>query len=340
MSRQRPIPAPGSWQYLTVLACLACLLGGHHSTPAAAAFAVIALILPAAASAEIDVTGKDLRPSQESCTIDGAKITLDVDRSVVLTGDSVKATLVAYGDSATPVAVEISVLHSENHAGEPAEIAATRIAHRTVRLTPAPDGGLPVVTTLKLGQRLKNRGLIDEFKIFIVAPGTPFPESSVGDKARPGFSQVTQDGAAALVDVLGWSGNTIAMKIEATSPVTLDAPFTIAVRLTNTSGRILPYEFQVQLTADDALGPPLSGLEIVRIEDPADPDLGPRPWAKRAEHVARFRVTPHTDTRHLVLVAKALVHDPNRLGPRFVGGAIDAVSFDAASAAKPAVEHK
>ncbi|HEX4423247.1 MAG TPA: hypothetical protein VH165_35295 [Kofleriaceae bacterium] len=304
------------------------------STPVAAAFAVIALILPAAASAEIDVTGKELRPSQESCTIDGVKITLDVDRSVVLTGDSVQATLVAYGDSPKPVTVEISVLHSENHAGEPAELTATRIAHRTVRLTPSPAGGPPVATTLKLGERLKTRGLIDEFKIFIAAPGTPFPDASVGDQERPGFSQVTQDGAAALVDVLGWSGNTLTMKIEATSPVTLDAPFTIAVRLTNTSGRNLPDELQVQLIADDALGPPLSGLEIVRIEDPAEPDLSPRPWSKRAERVARFRVTPHTDTRHLVLLAKALVHDPDRIGPRFVAGAIDAVAFDASPQAR------
>jgi hypothetical protein len=300
-----------------------------------AAFAVFGLILPSTASAEIDVTGKQLARAQESCTIDGAQITLDVDRSVVVTGDSVKATLIAYGESTQPVAVEISTLHSENHDGEPAEIAARRIAHQVVHLTPTPHGGPPVVTTLKLGSRLRHRALIDEFHIFIAAPGTPVPDGSVGDPDRPGFSQVAATGSAAITSVLGWSGDNLDMKIEATGPVTLDAPFTVAVRLTNTSGRSLPRELWVELTAADAFGPGITELEIKRVEDPADPDDGSRPWPPRAVHVARFRVTPHTTTRHLVFLAKALVHDPRKLGPALLAGAIEGAAFDAAEPRGP-----
>lgn len=95
-------------------------LGVRHSSAlaSAVALAALALVVPAAASAEIDVTGKGLRPVQQSCTIDGVRVTLGVDRPVVLTGDSVKATLVADGDVGKQVAVEVSTLHSENHAGD------------------------------------------------------------------------------------------------------------------------------------------------------------------------------------------------------------------------------
>jgi hypothetical protein len=302
--------------------------------------AVLALVLPSTASAEIDVTGKEIRPAQQEFAIGGVRVTLDVDRAVALTGDSVKATLVAYGDAGAQLAVEVSTLHSENHAGDPMDVAPTRIAHPILQLTAAPGGGPPVVAAVRLGKRLPHRAWIDRFAIFVAAPGAPVPDEPIESSDRPGSWKVLQTGGAAVVPVLGWSGDSIDMKIEPIGPVTVDAPFTIAVRLTNTSGRSLPRDLPVELIAADTFGPWLSELAIVRIDDPADPDDGPRPWPRRAVHVARFRVTPHTATRHLVFLAKVLVHDPSKLGPAWLAGAIEGAAFDAAEPAAPPAERK
>jgi hypothetical protein len=299
-------------------------------------FAVLALVLPSSASAEIDATGKELRPVQRSCTIDGVRITLDVDRSVVLTGDTVKATLVADGEAGKRVAVEVTTLHSENHAGDPADIGPRRIAHRIVQLTAAPGGGPPVVAALKLGKRLTHRAWIDRFAVFIAAPGTPVPDEPIEWSDKTGFWKVVETGGAAVAPVLGWSGNTFDMKIAATDPVTLDAPFTIAVRLTNTSGRSLPRDLHVQLTAADAFGPPDAELKIEPIRDPADLEHDSQLWPRRAVHVARFRVTPRTTTRRLVFLAKVVVHDPDKFGPALIAGAMEGAAFDAAEPAAPA----
>lgn len=175
------------------------------------------------------------------------------------------------------------------------------------------------------------RAWIDRFAIFIAAPGAPVPDEPIEWIDTQGFWKVLQTGRAAVVPVLGWSGNTLDMKIEATDLVTLAAPFMIAVRLTNTSGRSLPRDFQVELTAADAFGPDLG---IVSAEDPADSDGGSQPWPKRAVYVARFKVVPNTRTRHLVFLAKALVRDPDKLGPVFLAGAMDGAVFDAAEPAK------
>jgi hypothetical protein len=301
----------------------------------ALAFAVLALVLPSSASAEIDATGKELRPVQRSCTIDGVQITLDVDRSVVLTGDTVKATLVADGDAGKRVAVEVSTLHSENHAGEPFDISPTRVAHQIVHLTAAPGGGAPVVVALKLGKRLTHRAWIDRFAIFIAAPGAPVPDEPIEWSDKTGSWKVLETGGAAVTPVLGWSGNTFDMKIAATDPVTLDAPFTIAVRLTNTSGRSLPRDLHVVLTPAEAFLPVDSELKIEPIGDPADPEDGSQPWPPRAVHVARFRVTPRTTTHRLVFLAKVVVNDPKKFGSALIAGAMEGAAFDAAEPAEP-----
>lgn len=301
----------------------------------AAALAVLALSVPSIASAEIDASGKPLRPRQVSCTIGGATVALDIDRAVVLTGGRVKATLVATGDATAPVAVEISTLHSENHAGDPADISPVRIAHQIVHLTPGPAGGPPVVVALALGKRPARRAWLDQFAIFIAAPGSPLPDEPIEWMHTGGFWQILSNGDVAAVPVLGWSGNTLDLKLE-TSPVALGAPFTVTVRLTNASGRALPRDFQVTLTIHDEDGPLPTGFGISEIEDPADPDSGPTAWPARARHVVRFKVVPRVPTRHMVVLATALVHEPAKLGPAIVAGAIEAVAFDAAGPPDPA----
>src|SRR4051812_18056611 len=68
--------------------------------------------------ADIEMDGKRLRPLRQTLDLDGVKVTLDVDREVVMTGDTVKATLVAYADTPRDVAVDVHALHTTNYSGE------------------------------------------------------------------------------------------------------------------------------------------------------------------------------------------------------------------------------
>src|SRR5215470_9514821 len=90
------------------------------NTTIAAAVVTIAVAVPAgwrALDADIQSDGKRLRPLQQSFTVDGTRITLDVDRHVVMTGDTVTATLVAFSETARPIAVDLWALHTSNYEG-------------------------------------------------------------------------------------------------------------------------------------------------------------------------------------------------------------------------------
>src|SRR5262245_43769607 len=109
--------------------------------------------------ADIQKDGKRLRPLQQELTVDGVIVKLDVDRSVILTGDSVTARLVAVGDASKKVTLDVYALHSSNYEGERVEQPWTAIDHETVKLAAAPNGGPPVVTKIQLGERPKHRAL-------------------------------------------------------------------------------------------------------------------------------------------------------------------------------------
>ena len=98
-------------------------------------------------------------------TVDGASVTLDVDRSVVMTGDTVTATLVATSDKPKDVKVDLRALHSTNYSGERVERPWQQIDRETITLHAAPGGGKPVTTRVKLGERPTELALEDSFKI-------------------------------------------------------------------------------------------------------------------------------------------------------------------------------
>src|SRR5215510_2950810 len=94
----------------------------NHPT-LAAAFVTLAVIAPAgwrALDADIQSDGKRLRPLQQSFTVDGTRITLDVDRHVVMTGDTVTATLVALGERPSgPALVDSFKIYVTPHGKKP-----------------------------------------------------------------------------------------------------------------------------------------------------------------------------------------------------------------------------
>src|SRR5437868_6672880 len=94
--------------------------GMLRNTTLAAFLVTVAIIVPAgwhALGADIQTDGKRLRPLQQSFMVDGTRVTLDVDRSVVMTGATVKAKLVAYSDTPKSITVDLTALHTSNYEG-------------------------------------------------------------------------------------------------------------------------------------------------------------------------------------------------------------------------------
>ena len=295
----------------------------------AAALATVAVVVPAGwrlLGADIQVDGKHLRPLQQTLTIDGVKVTLDVDRSVILTGDTVKATLVATSDTPKTVAIDLRALHSSNYQGERVEQPWTSIDRETIRLVAAPGGGKPVVSSITLGKRLSKPALTDSFKIMITPHGTKVGTNEYADDEKSGFSQLAEAGKAAAVGVRGWSGNNLGMTIEARGPISADAPFTIAVRVKNTTGHKLDIHPWVDLSTEAALAGTEDAADQAPLQiESVDKEGNSEEWKKGAEDVALFKVTAHGKLpKHVTFLASAIAN--NGPGPT-IAGALDARTF-------------
>src|SRR5262245_35634474 len=160
-------------------------------TTIAAFIATVSVAVPAGwrwLDADIQKDGKRLRPLAESFTVDGVTVKLDVDRSVVTTGDSVTAKLVAVGEAGKRVAVDVYAMSSKNYEGERVERPWVTIDKETVHLVAAPNGGTPVSTKIKLGERPKRRALVDSFQIFAQAHGAKLPKDEYSGEEGDSYS--------------------------------------------------------------------------------------------------------------------------------------------------------
>lgn len=304
-------------------------------------FATVAVLVPAgwhSLGANIEKDGKHLRPMQQKVTIDGADITLDVDRSVVMTGDTVTATLVATSDSPKDVTVDLRALHTENYSGERVERPWQQLDRETITLHAAPGGGKAVKTRIKLGDRPAELALEDSFKVMVAKHGLKpeVREFDVGGK-RPDYDAIgrNDDGTstdAAGVYIRGWSGNNLGMKIAAKGPVTGDAPFTIAVTIKNTTGHKLDHAPWISLSTEDALtasadndSDPAVSIDEVDETSEVDADGNEKPMKRNASVTKVFTVTPHKKlTGTIAFLASATENDgPGSSGP----GAMDIETF-------------
>ena len=142
---------------------------------AAAGFLLsVGILVPAgwhSLGADIERDGKHMRPMQQVMTVDGVHVALDVDRSVVITGDTVTAKLVATADKPQDVTVDLRALHTQNYSGERVERPWQQIDRETITLHAAPDGGPAVTTRIKLGERPDELALEDSFKILVTKHG-------------------------------------------------------------------------------------------------------------------------------------------------------------------------
>lgn len=293
-------------------------------------------------SADLEVDGKHLRPLQKSLALgDGVTVTLDVDRAVVMTGDAVTATLVATGP-ARQVAVDVRTLHATNYAGERVERPWSAIDRETIHLTAAPGGGPPVVTRLVLGKRPQKKALEDSFEILVSSHGAEVPKRDfdAGGDARD-FDAMIERKTAAGVFVRGWSGDSLGLAVAARTPVSATKPFTIAVTVTNTTGRTLetpPWvtlSTEAALTAQDgdagdaaatpAADTPALAIESEREREHADGDSTPETLAPGKSIERRFTITPHGALPATITFLAAATENEG-LGP-YGAGALDAITF-------------
>ncbi|HEU4730170.1 MAG TPA: hypothetical protein VFT22_19870 [Kofleriaceae bacterium] len=304
-----------------------------RKTISLAAFLVTtAVIVPAgwhALDADIQSDGKRLRPLQESFTFEGTRITLDVDRHVVMTGDPVKATLVAYSDAPRQVALDLYALNSSNYEGSRVEAPWVPIDHETIKLTAAPGGGKPVSTLIKLGERPEGPALVDNFKIYVTPHGKKPPRLEGDD--RVDYETGVSEGYAAAVGITGWSGDNLGMSIRTGGKPSSDQPFTVAVHIKNTSGQELARAPYVTLSTEAALEAKEGDdhdaaavtIEQLDADAIADHDVA---FRRGQTMVVKFRVTPHKPgLRKMTFLASAFESDEEP-GPT-TAGAMNARTF-------------
>src|SRR5215470_6915682 len=120
-----------------------------------AAFAATVLVaIPAGwrlLDADIPKDGAIARPEQQTLEVDGAKITVGLDRGLMKAGRKVKVTLVATADTAKKVAVDVSAFENNYVGGGRVENPPTFISRRTITLDAAPGGGKPANVAFELG---------------------------------------------------------------------------------------------------------------------------------------------------------------------------------------------
>jgi hypothetical protein len=318
-----------------------------HRTTVISFVATIGVAVPAAwhaLGADIRTDGKKLRTFEQSFTFDNTRVTLDVDRNLVQTGDKVTATLRAYG-APRQVAIDLAVLQSSNYAGERVEQPQTQIDHEKVLLTVLPDGGPTKSTTIVLGTRPSQRALTDSFRIYITQHGHK-PELTEGPLGtEPDWNSDVESGNAAAIGIIGWSGNSMKMRIVPEGPVTPTAPFVVAVKVVNSTGHVLPhhpyFSLANQISVSGFMEAPEELFTIEQIN--ADGEAYDYPMlddeedqiAVGQEVVAHFRVTPKGDVgKQIAFVASADVFE-SQPGP-VIAGAMEIVTVPVGEAA-PAI---
>src|SRR5262245_1026907 len=94
--------------------------------------ATVAVAVPAgwhAPDADIRTDGKRVRALQKSFSVGDATVTIEVDRGLIMTGDSVNVKLVATSEKPTRVPVDLVALVSQNYEGARVEPTQVPIDH-------------------------------------------------------------------------------------------------------------------------------------------------------------------------------------------------------------------
>src|SRR5438874_1651713 len=189
-----------------------------------AAFSITcAVAMPAALDADIQVDGPEIRSERGTVQIGDATVTFDADRGVMLSGDTVSGVLVATSSRPHDVVVDVRAMEDNGFGEERVPNPPTLAASRTLTLHARPGGGPPVVASFQLGSRRAHEGGYRWFDLHVRAHGTRDVE------------------AEALASVATWGGNAFPIAIEPPAKIPAKGPFTVAVRITNTTKAAMDY---------------------------------------------------------------------------------------------------
>jgi len=290
----------------------------------AAFFATVLVAVPAgwrALDADIQTDGPATRPKQKVLHTDGAAVTVDLDRGVLMAGGKLKVTLVATSDTPKKIALMVRALEDNGIGEERTPNPPTVVSRKKIILEAAPGGGKPMEIAFDLGSRNRKKGRVEWYDVDVAPAGKRGEDVSY-------YETETDDGTpvpanAAKVGAAVWSGNSFGIAID---PPTIPAegPFTVAVRVKNTTKKPIEY-IDVSLG-----GPPLdyNGMEGLTLEADEDADFevamqdqpDGEPIAPGEELIVKFDVTPrHPGVKKFTLVASARAE---------AGGAMDVHTFE------------
>jgi len=264
----------------------------------AAALVTTALAVPAgwqSLGADIQADGPQLRPKQKTFNFDdGTFVTMDLDRGVMPSGGKASVTLIASSDHAHKVKVSLSVLEDMGYGAERVQNPPLEVESKVVTLDAQPGGGPPLVWTVQLDKKATKLGRHEWFDFI----------------AKPAHHAKDEDVEAAVAGIATWSGNSFAMTIEPPAAIPAEGPFTIAVRVKNTTKKpmTIPHvEIGSQIAGIMDLSSSLyfksDGFEVEPVEESKyDDDAKIEPGA---EQVSIYKINPEHGIEHFTFVAHA-----------------------------------
>jgi hypothetical protein len=253
----------------------------------AAFVATVLVAVPAAwhaLDADIQTDGPATRPKLQTLELDGATVTIELDRGMLKAGGQLKATLVATSDTPRTIKLDVTAWQNMGYGEERVENPARQAGKRTIKIDAAPGGGKPVDVAFTLGERGK-KGVMSWFDVVVMQSGVKATE----DYAPP----------SASVGAATWSGNTYAMKVEPPAKIPTDATFKVAVRVKNTTKKPVPW-LEVDLGGATAMsfGDLESNLYLGNSDDApftvtrTEEEYSDEPLKPGEERVYTFDVTP------------------------------------------------
>ncbi len=273
-----------------------------------ACLATIALAVPAGwhlLEADIQTDGPKIRPAMETVQIGDASVTVQVDRGVLPSGGTLSAILVATSDHAESVTVDMTTFEDMGMGGERVPNPPELVDRRKVVLQAQPGGGPPVVASIKLGKRHEALSTSRWYDVYVAAHG----------KAT--------GGGAAHAGIATWSGNAFAATIEPPASIPVEGPFTVAVRVKNTTKA--PFGYLSSIIGGQLMGWNAMDNNFTMSTDDydvadVDQDSSDDGLAPGAERLFLYRVTPkRPGIRHFTFVTHVRADNL---------GAMDIASFD------------
>ena len=101
-------------------------------------------------------------------------------------------------------------------------------------LTALPGGGPAATTQLHLGKKPAKRALTDSFMVYVTSHGHKADkrEYESTQAKLPDFAADVEAGNAAAISIMGWSGNSLAVKVIAETPPSATQPRKSSPRVT------------------------------------------------------------------------------------------------------------